>query len=171
MLRNATSARLSTCANATPSAEPISASNRLSTRSWRTNRQREAPMASRTATSRSRTLARANSRLARFAQAIRSTRPVVASSSHSGLSYSWRRSETPVPPRLPRVCWRGSAWRCRAENRGAASPASCRATRLGDARWPAPPSNRALSVPSWTATRRGDRNAAFAVLGQETVGT
>ena len=62
------------------------------------SRPRDAPIAWRRAISRSRTLARASSRLARLAQAIRSTSPVVASSSHNGVSY-WRRSpETPVPP-------------------------------------------------------------------------
>ena len=52
----------------------------------RTSRPRDAPMACRTAISRSRTLARASSRFARLAQAISSTRPVVASSSQSGCS-------------------------------------------------------------------------------------
>ena len=62
------------------------------------SRPRDAPIAWRSAISRSRTLARASSRLARLAQAISSTSPVVASRSHSGVSY-WRRSpETPVAP-------------------------------------------------------------------------
>ena len=97
VLRNATSPRLSAWASATPSAAPATASNRLSARNWRTNRQREAPIASLTATSCSRALARASSRLARFVHAISSTRPVVASSSQSGFSYCRRKPETPVP--------------------------------------------------------------------------
>ena len=54
-------------------------------------------MASLTAISGSRTVARASSRLAKFAQAINKTRPVVAINSHSGRSYCSRNPDTPVP--------------------------------------------------------------------------
>ena len=50
----------------------------LSERNCKTMREREAPMAWRMAISRSRALARASRRLARLAQAISNTRPVVA---------------------------------------------------------------------------------------------
>ena len=57
---------------------------------------RDAPIACRTAISRSRTLARASSRFARLAHAISSTSPVADSSSESGLSYCPRSSDTPL---------------------------------------------------------------------------
>ena len=66
--------------------DPSTASSRLSAINCPTSRPLDAPMAWRTAISRSRTLARASSRLARLAQAINSTRPVVASKSQSGCS-------------------------------------------------------------------------------------
>ena len=59
---------------------PAAASTRLSIMSWRISRQRLAPSAARTATSRSRALARASSRLAMFAHVISRTRPTAASS-------------------------------------------------------------------------------------------
>ena len=59
---------------------PTSESTRLSTRSCRTSRQRLAPSAALTATSRSRVLARASSRFATLAQAISSTMPTAPSS-------------------------------------------------------------------------------------------
>ena len=55
-------------------------------RNCRIRRAREAPKARRTASSRSRVLARASIRLARLAQAISSTKPVIPSSSQSGRS-------------------------------------------------------------------------------------
>ena len=66
-------------------------------KSCRISREREAPIASRTAISVSRALARARSKLARFAQAISNTSPVVAISSHNGRSYWLRKREMPVP--------------------------------------------------------------------------
>ena len=97
VVRKSTRKRLSDCASIAPAAAPIAAISRLSATSCRTMRPRDAPIASRTAISRSRAVARASIRFARFAHAISSTRPVVASSSHSGDSY-WRRScEMPVP--------------------------------------------------------------------------
>ena len=82
----ATSARLSTVDTPTARTAPATASRALSVSSWPIRRPREAPIASRTANSRSRAAARARSRLARLAQAMSSTRPVIASSSHSDVS-------------------------------------------------------------------------------------
>ena len=56
-----------------PKTPLISASSTLSTSSWRTIRQRDAPSETRTLISRERCAARASSRLATFAQAISST--------------------------------------------------------------------------------------------------
>ena len=123
VLRNATRPRLSTCASAAPSSGARTASSRLSASSCRTSRQRDAPIASRTAISRSRTLARASSRFARFAHAISSTRPVVASSSQSGVSYWRRRPETPVAPAVHRACSPDTLGHRPAGKLGAASPA------------------------------------------------
>ena len=93
-------ARLSTCATSAPNAVPAKAQQQAFRQQLRDQPARDAPIAWRTAISRSRTLARASSRFARLAQAIRSTRPVVASSSQSGDPY-WRRSaDTPVAPRV-----------------------------------------------------------------------
>ncbi len=58
-----------------PIAPPISESTTLSVSSCRTMRRRPAPSADRTASSRVRTVARASSRLATFAQQMRSTKP------------------------------------------------------------------------------------------------
>ena len=60
---------------ATPRTPPMSDSIRLSVTSWRTTRHRLAPSADRIASSRSRTVARAISRLATFAQQISRTKP------------------------------------------------------------------------------------------------
>ena len=79
VLRKATSDRLNHCATTTPAAAPIAAMSRLSDSICRTMRRRDAPMASRTATSRSRAVARASIRFARFAQAMSSTSPVTPS--------------------------------------------------------------------------------------------
>ena len=87
VVRNSTRKRLSHCASSAPHAAPIAAISRLSASSWRTMRPRDAPIARRTAISRSRAVARASIRFARLAHAISSTRPVVASSSQSGDSY------------------------------------------------------------------------------------
>jgi hypothetical protein len=61
--------------SSSPSAPPISDSSRLSTSSWRISTKRLAPSAVRTASSRERSVPRASSRLARFAQPISSTTP------------------------------------------------------------------------------------------------
>ena len=58
-------------------ARPPAASSRLSTSSWPSNWPREAPMASRTATSRCRATPRAISRFATLKQAITSTSPTM----------------------------------------------------------------------------------------------
>ena len=68
-----TSRRLPHCATSRPSAAPGSASSRHSASSWRARRWRDAPSASRAPSSWRRALARASSRLARFAHAISST--------------------------------------------------------------------------------------------------
>ena len=68
-----------------PPRAPHAASNRLSLSICRTSRPREAPMASRTATSRERAAARANIRFARLAQAISRTTAVTPSRTHSGV--------------------------------------------------------------------------------------
>ena len=69
---------------------------RLSDSICRTSRRREAPIASRTAISRSRAVARASMRLARFAHAISRTSAVAPSSTHNCVAYALRRPETPV---------------------------------------------------------------------------
>ena len=61
---------------------PTSASKRLSTRSWRTSRQRLAPIAKRRAISRRRVTERTSSRLATLAQASNSN--TAASASNMG---------------------------------------------------------------------------------------
>ena len=86
VVRNATRPALSQCASTAPAAAPTTASSTLSAISCRTMRPREAPMASRTAISRSRAVARASIRLARFAQAMSSTSAVMTSRTHSGFS-------------------------------------------------------------------------------------
>ena len=60
---------------AMPRAPPMTESTRLSVSSCRPMRRRPAPSAARTASSRARTLARAMSRLATFAQQMSSTKP------------------------------------------------------------------------------------------------
>ena len=55
-----------------PAMVPAAASTRLSTRTWRTRRRRDAPSAARTAISRARTVARASSRLATLRHAVTS---------------------------------------------------------------------------------------------------
>ena len=97
VLKNATRKRLNHCANTNPSDAPKLAINKLSASNWRIILQREAPTASRTAISRSRALARANIRFARFAQAMSSTSAAIPSSSQSGVEYSSRSRETPLP--------------------------------------------------------------------------
>jgi hypothetical protein len=62
-----------------PSVPPATASRKLSVRNCRTMRSREAPIASRTATSRCRAEPRASSRLATLAQAISNTKPTAPS--------------------------------------------------------------------------------------------
>jgi hypothetical protein len=70
-------------ARATPRAPPTSASTTLSVSSCRTSRLRPAPSAERTTSSRWRAEPRASCRFATLAQAISSTKPTAASSSHS----------------------------------------------------------------------------------------
>ncbi len=65
-------------ANATPSVAPPSATSTLSVRSWRITRHASAPRATRTAISFDRAVARASSRLATLAHAMRSTKPTAA---------------------------------------------------------------------------------------------
>ena len=72
--------RTPTCATPTPNAPPIVASTKLSVNSWRTMRPRAAPSATRIASSRSRAVARASNRLARFTDAMSSTNPTAPSS-------------------------------------------------------------------------------------------
>lgn len=95
-LISATAARPSMPASQAPSSAPPTATSRLSVRSWRITRPRDAPKAKRTLISRSRALARASSRLARLAQAISSTSPVAPSSSQSGVLYVVRSADTPL---------------------------------------------------------------------------
>ena len=66
-----------------PRAAPERARSRLSTRSWRTRRKRLAPRAARTASSFSRTAARARSRLATLAQPMSNSSPTAASTTNS----------------------------------------------------------------------------------------
>ena len=71
----ASSERITIHAHAIDAAAPSSPSTRPSTSSWRTSRERLAPIARRTPISRRRAEARASSMPATFAQAMRSTRP------------------------------------------------------------------------------------------------
>ncbi len=70
-------------ATATPSAVPITASSTLSVRNCRINRPLLAPIAARTATSRSRTVARASSRLATLVQVMISRNAAAPNSANS----------------------------------------------------------------------------------------
>ena len=70
-----TSARTPHQASSSPNAPPRAASVTLSVSIWRISRARVAPTAARMAISRSRTVARASSRLATFTHAISSTKP------------------------------------------------------------------------------------------------
>ena len=79
-----------------PPPAPSTASTKLSTRSWRTMRARPAPSPRRIEISRSRAEARATSRLARLAHAIRSTNPTRAARIYERRpSIVWRRNEKP----------------------------------------------------------------------------
>ena len=69
----------------------MTASRILSVSSWRIRRRCPAPSASRTAISLCRVLARASSRLATLAQAMRSTTPTMPISRNSGRENSLRR--------------------------------------------------------------------------------
>ena len=86
---------------ATPAAPAQSASTRLSASNPRTIRRRVAPSAARMAISRSRSAARASSRLATFAQAISSRKPTDASNTPSvgrkKREYCSRRPATRAP--------------------------------------------------------------------------
>ncbi len=100
VVRKAISTRLSAAASPAPSAAPRRASSMLSDSSCRITRDRDAPIACRTAISRSRVLARASRRFARLAHAISKTSPVVARRIHSGSWYWPRNCETPVAPEV-----------------------------------------------------------------------
>ena len=77
-------------ATARPASPPSADRERLSTKSWPMMRGRVAPIAKRTAISLLREEPRTSIRLARLAQAISSTAPVVAISTHKGVE-SWSR--------------------------------------------------------------------------------
>ena len=72
--------------------------SRLSASSWRTMRRRDAPIARRTAISRSRAVARASIRFARFAHAISSTSAGGREQQPERRLVLRRSFETPVPP-------------------------------------------------------------------------
>ena len=91
-------------AHSTPTAPPAADSARLSTRSCRISRPRVAPMASRTAISRRRPLARESSRLATLAQAISSTRLVAMARTRSGSVISLRLLEGSAAPGASVIC-------------------------------------------------------------------
>ena len=82
--RNAMSARTASGASATPSKPPASAMSRLSARSWRPMRPRDAPRARRVLISRSRAEPRARKRPATFRQARHKSTAVAANSTQSG---------------------------------------------------------------------------------------
>jgi hypothetical protein len=79
----ARNARIRATASPTPTRPPSIASRTLSARNWRTIARGDAPSDARSATSRWRTAPRASSRLATFAQAIRSRKPTPASRNQS----------------------------------------------------------------------------------------
>ena len=95
MLSTSTRPRLIVRATMVPAAVPAIASNALSVSVCATSRPRDAPIATRTASSRSRAIERASITLLMFAQAMSSTSPVVARSSQSACSYRVRQSLTP----------------------------------------------------------------------------
>ena len=70
-------------ANSAPNAAPANERRRLSVRNWRIKRARSAPRAMRIAISRCRDAARARSRFATLAQAIKSTNPTTPISTSS----------------------------------------------------------------------------------------
>lgn len=72
-------------ARMSPSAPPISASNILSVNSWRINRERAAPSATRTENSRRRAAERASNRFAMLRQAIRRIAATIPMSKCSGV--------------------------------------------------------------------------------------
>jgi hypothetical protein len=89
--------RLNNCDKPIPRTVPDTASNALSVNDCQNNRGRDAPNAIRTAISRSRPLARASSKFAKFAHAISNTNPVIVSNNQSDESYSSRSQLTPAP--------------------------------------------------------------------------
>ena len=93
---SASNPRVMAKASAMPAAPPASDSTMLSTSNWRTNRPRVAPSDSRTEISFCLAKARAISRLATLAQAIRSTNPTMHINTISALEKSLRRPEYPV---------------------------------------------------------------------------
>ena len=98
VLNNQRMILLKAFANKTPKTPPLVAKTQPSLSNSTIKRQRGAPSASLTATSRSRLPARTSIKLARFAQAISNTSPVIPSNNHIDASYFSRRPLTPVPP-------------------------------------------------------------------------
>ena len=101
---SASSPRVRPIDSTTPTAPPANDSTRLSASSCRISCRRDAPIDSRTAISRWRMNARAMSRLATFAQAIRRTRPTMHIRTISGVEKSLRRPEYPISARSIRSC-------------------------------------------------------------------
>ncbi len=95
--RNATRARPDPRATGTARAAPAAVNSRLSSSICDKSRDREAPMATRTASSRWRALARARFSVARLTAVMRSTSPVSPSSSGRDLPCVVRRRLTPRP--------------------------------------------------------------------------
>ena len=93
--RKAIRARMASGARAMPRAPPARARSRLSARSWRPMRPREAPRARRVPISRPRAEPRARKRPATFRQARPSRTPVAANSSQSGWERLRRSGEWP----------------------------------------------------------------------------
>ena len=118
---------------AMPSAPPISESTRLSVSSWRMMRRRPAPSAERTASSRVRTVARASSRLATFAQQISSTKPTTPRNS---IDVSREIAADDRIVHAPRASRRGPCWSAgtRARARPRPPPGRPRAASIDDAR-------------------------------------
>jgi len=107
--------RLPRMASATPIAAPASARIRLSVRSWRTRRPREAPSAMRTLISRRRIVARASIRLATLAQAISSTNATANDMIHIMVAMPLRQlSAKPTTPAVQSLSWAGLSRRSRA---------------------------------------------------------
>ena len=92
-------------ANRRPARPPRKASRTDSLRNWRIKRKREAPSASRTASSLRREASRAKSRFAMFAQAMSNTKPTMVMRIKSGLENCWRNRERPVAADETSIFW------------------------------------------------------------------